>query len=104
MSTKKPSETEDEYFARLDAEKKRKAAVESRRDMAATEQQKLKELHYMHCPKCGHTLETVSFKGLAIDKCFACNGTWLDEGELEALAGKEAGFLTSVVGLFKGGK
>ena len=101
MSTKKPSETEDEYFARLDAEKKRKAAVETRRDMASTEQQRLKELHFMCCPKCGHSLETVTFKGLAIDKCFNCNGTWLDEGELEQLAGRESGFLDRLIAAFK---
>jgi hypothetical protein len=69
--------------------------------MAAAEREKLKQTHWMHCPKCGSDLTTVKFRGLEIDKCYTCNGTWLDEGELEKLAGKEAGFLSSVVGLFK---
>jgi hypothetical protein len=102
--TKKPSESEEEYFARQDAEVRRKLAVEKRREMEAAEAKALKDLHFMHCPKCGHKLETMTYRGLAIDKCFSCNGTWLDAGELETLAGKEPGFLNSVVGLFKGEK
>jgi Zn-finger nucleic acid-binding protein len=46
-------------------------------------------------------LETLQFKGVEIDRCFNCNGTWLDAGELETLAGKEAGFLQKIVGVFK---
>ena len=83
--TKKPSESEDEYFARQDAEARRKLAVEKRREMEAAEAKALRDLHYMHCPSCGHKLENVSFKGLQ-------------------LAGKEPGFLHSVVSLFKGDK
>jgi hypothetical protein len=101
---KKPSESEDEYFARADAEKRRKAALEKQRATAAADLEAQKQLHWMHCPKCGHTLENLKYKDVEIDKCFGCNGTWLDQGELERLAGKEPGFLTSVVGLFTGGK
>ncbi len=102
--SKKPSESEEEYFARQDAEARRKLALEKQRETQAADLKAQKELHFMHCPKCGHKLETITFKGLDIDKCFACNGTWLDQGELEQLAGKEPGFLSSVVGLFKGDK
>jgi hypothetical protein len=99
--TKKPSEPEDEYFARVDAEKKRQMAVEKQRTMAKEEQEALKKLHFMHCPKCGQDLHHVTFRGQELDRCFNCNGTWLDAGELEALVGREPGFLASVVGLFK---
>ena len=57
----------------------------------------------MHCPKCGYELQPLSFKGVNIDKCFHCNGTWLDAGELEALAGKESDFLARVISVFKHG-
>jgi uncharacterized protein len=103
-TTTKPSQGEEEYFVREDAEKKRRLALQFKKDTAADEQKRLKDLHFMHCPKCGHKLETMTYRGLAIDKCFSCNGTWLDAGELEALAGKEPGFLHSVVSLFKGEK
>jgi hypothetical protein len=101
---KSPSESEEEYFARQNAEAKRKLAIEKQRELESSERERLKALHFMKCPKCGHDLETLKFKGLDIDKCYACNGTWLDQGELEQLAGKEPGFLSSVVGLFKGDK
>jgi hypothetical protein len=101
---KAPSETEEEFFARQNAEAKRKLAIEKEREIEASERERRKQLHFMKCPKCGHDLETLQFKGLDIDKCYACNGTWLDQGELEQLAGKEPGFLKSVVGLFKGDK
>jgi uncharacterized protein len=101
---KTPTENEEEFFARQNAEAKRKLAIEKQRELEVSERERLKTLHFMKCPKCGHDLETLKFKGLDIDKCYACNGTWLDPGELEQLAGKEAGFLSSVVSLFKGDK
>ena len=62
----------------------------------------LKALHYMHCPKDGMPLESVSFQGLQIERCYHCHGTWLDAGELESLAGKEPGFIQKVISVFKG--
>ncbi|MBI4511936.1 MAG: zf-TFIIB domain-containing protein [Deltaproteobacteria bacterium] len=102
MSLKKPSETEEEYFARINAEKQRKLAHDKGKSMVTEEREQLKRLHFMHCPKCGMELQAVSFRGIQIDKCYYCNGTWLDEGELEHLAGKEPGFLQSIIGVFKG--
>ena len=55
----------------------------------------------LHCPKCGFTLKKVTFRGVDIDRCFNCNGTFLDEGELEQLAGKEPGFLERFIAAFK---
>ena len=102
MSLKKPSETEDEFFARQDAEKRRKLALERARALKEAELAQLKALHYMHCPKDGMPLESVSFQGLQIERCYHCHGTWLDAGELEALAGKEPGFIQKVISVFKG--
>jgi uncharacterized protein len=104
MSTKKPSHEEDEYFAKEDAARRHALAVEKKRQIAAAEQERLKKLHYMKCPKCGFELETIQYKGLAIDKCFHCNGTWLDAGELEALGGKESHVLQSIISVFRPGK
>jgi hypothetical protein len=102
MSLKKPSETEDEFFARQDAEKRRKLALERARALKEAELAQLKALHYMHCPKDGMPLESVTFQGLQIERCYHCHGTWLDAGELESLAGKEPGFIQKVISVFKG--
>jgi hypothetical protein len=46
---------------------------------------KLKGRHYMKCPKCGMRLNEIEYKDGKIDKCTACDGVWLDAGELEVL-------------------
>jgi hypothetical protein len=81
----KPSNTEEEYFKREDAEKMRKLAAEQKRAMAAAEREALRKQHYMRCPKCGMELKEIALKGVQVDRCFGCNGLWLDEGELEKL-------------------
>src|SRR4051812_19034545 len=101
MTTKKPSQEEEEYFAKEDAARRHTLAVERARQLKQEELAQLKALHQMKCPKCGLDLEAVLFKGLTIDKCFHCNGSWLDAGELDKLAGKEDGFLHQIIALFK---
>jgi cytosine/adenosine deaminase-related metal-dependent hydrolase len=94
------SSPEEEYFARESAEKLRKLAAEQQKKLATAEKEELKKRHWMRCPKCGMELKTLSYKGLEIDRCFACHGTWLDAGELEKVAGSEAGVMQSVINLF----
>jgi len=76
---------EEEYFARENAEKLRKLALEQTRALAQAQKEELKALHWMHCPKCGMELQTVQFRGLDIDRCFSCGVTVFDAGELEKL-------------------
>lgn len=101
MSVKKPSSEEEEYFAKEEALRRHALAAEKAKQHEAAHLEALKKQHYMKCPKCGFDLESVQFKGFAIDKCFHCNGNWLDAGELEALAGKESSVLKNIVGLFR---
>jgi hypothetical protein len=99
----KPSQSEEEYFARLEFEKRKKAAEERSRALAQEERRTLRELHHMRCPKCGMELVEVSFREIRIDRCSSCDGVWLDAGELEAVAAKEgAGFLRGLSGLLGG--
>jgi len=103
MSLQKPSENEEEYFARQVIEKKKKEEAEQAATMAATEQQQLRDLHYMHCPKCGHDLVEIELRGTKIDTCTQCEGIWLDAGELEQVSSgqSEGGLFSSVSRLFK---
>lgn len=100
MTGVKPSSTEEEYFAKEEAVKLRKLAVEKANQLAQEDKQKLKELHYMRCPKCGMELQEIVFKGVNVDKCFSCHGIYLDDGELEELAGQESGFIKGLRNLF----
>ena len=101
MTAKRSTASEDEYFARQEAEWRGARAVETQRQMEESERERLKALHYLRCPKCGMALETLALQGIQIDRCYSCNGTWLDEGELEQLAGKEPDFVQKLVGLFR---
>lgn len=71
-------------------------------ELAAEERERLKSLHWMHCPKCGSVLDEVVFRGVKVDKCFGCGGVYLDDGELEQLAGKP-GWFEAMRYLFSGG-
>src|SRR3954453_2661167 len=86
----KPSSTEDEYFAREDAERLRKLAAEQRKKLAEADREALRKQHFMRCPKCGMELREIRFRDVQVDRCFSCNGTWLDAGELEKLCGGQA--------------
>lgn len=101
MTTTKPSQNEEEYFAQQEIDKMRKLAKDVQEKHSEEEQLKLKELHFMHCPKCGFELKELLYKGVMIDKCYHCGAVTLDNGELEKLAGEEESLISSIVGLFK---
>lgn len=96
----KPSDKEEEYFARIEMERRRKAEEDRVKALAAAERKRLQEIHHMHCPKCGMDLTEVEYKGVRIDKCFQCEGIWLDAGELETLSKLEHMTLNKAFKLF----
>jgi hypothetical protein len=97
----KPTSKEEEYFAREEAIKLRKLAHKTQKEMDADEKKKLKELHWMHCPKCGMKLHTVIINKVEVDKCFACNGIFLDDGELEKISCRGSSFFEKMNEVFK---
>src|SRR5205085_9347010 len=101
----KPTTTEEEYFARENAERMRKLAAEQKQSLGQAERDKLKQLHQMRCPKCGMELKEIDVRGVQVDRCFSCTGTWLDAGELEKLGvgQKEGSVLASILRVFGGG-
>jgi Zn-finger nucleic acid-binding protein len=82
----KPSNQEEEYFAREEVEKKRRIALKQAEELEQKTKDELKQLHFMKCPKCGMDLHTIKRGHVDIDTCFHCNGVWLDQGELEELS------------------
>ena len=97
----RPSEKEEEYFARLELERRRKHEEERHKKIAAEEKRRLKELHHMRCPKCGMELSEIDYKGIKVDKCLGCDGIWLDAGELEQVSSLEKKSLDKLFGVFK---
>lgn len=92
---------EDEWFARMDAEKKARIAAASADVDAARKAAELKAMHHLHCGKCGQTMLTRHWKGVEIEQCPSCGAVLLDPGELEALAGPDqAGAVDTIASLF----
>lgn len=83
--------SEDEWFAKhertLIEDLKRERKRREEKVAAALKEEegkRLKELHWMKCPKCGSDLveETLQEKA-QIDRCTRCGGMYFDRGELE---------------------
>jgi hypothetical protein len=95
----KPSRNEDEYFAKLDAEriKELRAKLDAEREAAARKQSLMK------CPKCGGDLKEVTIRNVKVDTCNDCHGMWLDAGELEMIGSGGDNAVTGFVrDIFKG--
>ena len=97
----KPSEKEEEYFVRMEFERKKKLEEEKHKKLAEEEKLSLKSLHFMKCLKCGMELIEVDYKNVRIDKCSECDGVWLDAGELEAVSNLEKTGLDKLFSVFK---
>jgi len=81
---------EDEWFranekrllegARIEREKREK---ERAAQTADAERKRLREQHFMRCPKCGHEMKEEELQGVKIDRCSFCEGIYFDAGELD---------------------
>ncbi|KPJ98124.1 MAG: hypothetical protein AMK71_11915 [Nitrospira bacterium SG8_35_4] len=98
---KKPSESEEEFIARTEYERLKKIEEEKQQYHAEEEKKRLKELHFMKCPKCGMELIAIDYKGIEVDKCSSCEGIWLDAGELEAVSKLEKSGIDKLFSVFK---
>ena len=91
---------EEEHFARLEVERVRKVAGERQAKLLAEERERHRALHCMKCPKCGMQLEEIAFGDVRVDKCFSCDGLWLDKGELDLIREKDGGFMGRLLSVF----
>lgn len=99
--TDKPSDNEEEYFRKQEIERLRLIAEERHSKLEAEEREQAKKLHFMKCPKCGMDLHEVALSGVKVDKCFSCEGMWLDAGELQTIERQDAGFMGRLVSSFR---
>lgn len=80
-----PSDSEKEYFLKLELEKLRKAQEARAAKMQEEEKKKAKELHWMKCPKCGMDLQEIEYRKIKVDYCAGCGGSFYDAGEVTEL-------------------
>jgi hypothetical protein len=81
----KPTEFEEEFFARQEFERMKDLEEKRTRKFDAEEKEILKELHFMRYQKCGMQLVEIDYLTIKIDRCTAFDGVWLDAGELEGI-------------------
>ncbi len=93
---------EEEYFARQEAEQARKLAANRHATLMTQEREQARANHFMKCPKCGMQLDEIAFGDIAVDKCFSCEGLWLDRGELDLIRRKGDGFMPRLLSVFGG--
>ena len=80
---KKASKTEDEYFAREDAERLRKLRADEMARLTAGEREALKKLHGGRCADCGGQMVPERIEGAHIMHCPHCGGAFLDRKSWE---------------------
>ncbi|MDH4044391.1 MAG: zf-TFIIB domain-containing protein [Gemmatimonadota bacterium] len=77
----KPSRNEEEYFARVEAER----AARLRQSAEIEAQMAERRSHFMKCPRCGADLKIEHYSGIEVERCPECHGLWFDEGEAQRL-------------------
>src|ERR1039457_6341083 len=78
----KPSSIEDEYIWVQELQQRIAKREKEQQAKSDAEKLRLKEAHWMHCPKCGQKLSPEKCGTVEIDVCPSCKGVWLDMGEL----------------------
>jgi hypothetical protein len=100
---------EDEWFLKNEKEllesaklARQKREAERAAHEQAAERQRLRDQHFMKCPKCGHDLKERQFEGVTVDVCSFCEGVFFDAGELDVLFTKRdderKGLLRKLIG------
>jgi hypothetical protein len=96
----KPSNGEQEYFLHKEIDRRRTEAKERQTALRIEDRERARTVHHMKCPKCGMQLEEIALGGVRVDKCFSCEGLWLDKGELELIRQEDTGFMGRVLEIF----
>jgi hypothetical protein len=81
---------EDEWFRKNERElienaRRAREAREKEREAREkeSERKRLRELHFMRCPKCGHEMVEQVVESITVDRCTFCEGLYLDANEVE---------------------
>ena len=97
----KPSANENEYFARQEAERSQQVADERQAKLLEEERERERALHFMKCPKCGMRLQEIAIGSVRVDKCFGCEGVWLDKEELDVVRKAGGGLMEKLLTVFR---
>ncbi|MCG6957733.1 MAG: zf-TFIIB domain-containing protein [Gemmatimonadetes bacterium] len=94
----KPSRNEEEYFHREEFHHRMEKARRREASRSAEERERLRELHWGRCPRCGAKLEAIRMAQGTAQQCPACLGVWLERETFDLLTHPEGkdDYLTGV--------
>ena len=103
MSERKPSNNEEEYFAREDAERIRKLHAEEQARLVASEREALRQKHRGRCSNCGALMVPEQAGQVPVLHCPACGGAFLDKKAWDFIHGHDEphSVMGSVLNWFK---
>ena len=90
MSTSEERENrwfrENERKLLEDVRRERAQRLEAYRQETEKEQRdRLRQAHWMKCPKCGNEMKTEQLEGIEIERCPVCGGMYFDHDEFQTL-------------------
>jgi ribosomal protein L37AE/L43A len=97
---KKGKDLESDYFIRENLASAHKNRVERDRIQLKEHDEKLKLLHFMKCPKCGHDLTVKRMSYIDVEQCTSCGALVLDADKVEKFIAEEKSILKSLIDLF----
>lgn len=98
---KKGKDLETDYFIREDNASKHRLQEERRRQHKKEQDEELKALHHMKCPKCGHDLVTKRLSYIDIDQCTSCGVLVLEPGDIDRFIAEEKSVLKAFIDFFQ---
>lgn len=98
---KKGKDFEADYFNRENTASKHRLAESKRRQQKKAEDNELKALHYMKCPKCGHDLVTKRLTYMDVDQCSSCGVLVIESADIDRFIAEEKSILKTFIDFFK---
>lgn len=98
---KKGKDLEAEYFNQENAASKHRLIEQEKRKSLKAQDEQLKALHFMKCPKCGHDLNTKRMSYIDVDQCSSCGVLVLAPEDIDKFIAEEKSILKTFIDFFK---
>ena len=56
-----------------------------REETEKQDRERLRQAHWMRCPKCGNEMKVEQLEGIEIERCSVCGGMFFEHNELQTL-------------------
>lgn len=97
----KGKDLEAEYFSRENAASRHRLSEQEKRQQKKVENEELKKLHFMKCPKCGQDLLTKRMTYIDVDQCSSCGVLVLAPEDIDKFIAEEKSILKTFIDFFK---